>query len=361
MPRKPSNSSNHSKPGILKIAAELGVSTATVSRALRPETAHMVSEERRKQILDLADRMHFSPNPGARMIRKGINTTLTVIVPLDESIFFSEFYSRFLSGTLRSAAARDWDVQIRTLKRKPGANFRETMQHISMDSSGIIYMAEPLSKTELDQLQDYHRPLIMTKAVLPHDVDVSSLGLPVVGVNNLTGSRSAISLLQQLGHNKIGLLLGPHKSRDAFERRTGYLEIIKSADLDTRPEWIIEGSFNVEGGRCSMEKLLACDEWPTAICCASDEIAFGAITAMNACGKQCPEDLSIVGFDDGFWATMSRPALTTVRQPLADMAERAVVAIMEAANSRGQNHPPQPAELATSLVIRESTKMVSHS
>ena len=349
-----SNKSNSTKTGILKIAADLGVSTATVSRALRPETAHMVSDERRKKILDLADQMHFSPNPGARMLRKGANTTLTVVVPLDETIFFSEFYSRFLSGTLRSAAARGWDVQIRTLSHKQG-NFREKIQHIGMDAAGVIYLAEPLNDQQVEQLKGYKRPLIMTKAALPTTVDVPHMGLPVVGVNNHAGAKSAISLVQQLGHKKIGLLLGPNESRDATERKAGYLEVIHNSDLDVRPEWIIEGAFNVEGGRSLMEQLLKCNELPTAICCASDEIAFGAISVMQLAGYRCPEDISVVGFDDGFWATMCRPSLTTVRQPLADMAERAVVAILEAAGSKGKAHPPQPAELPTSLVIRDST------
>jgi len=356
-PKTPRSNSN--KTGILKIAAELGVSVATVSRALRPETAHMVSDDRRKQILDLAEHLQFSPNPGARMLRRGINTSLTVVVPLDETIFFSEFYSRFLSGTLRSAAARGWDVQIRTLKRKPGANFRETMQHIGMEASGVIYMAEPLNEHEVQQLKGYKRPLIMTKAALPAHIDVSKVGFPVVGVNNLTGANSAISLLQQLGHKRIGLLLGPSESRDASERKAGYLDVIRHSKLDVRPEWTIQGAFNVEGGRSMMEQLLKCQDLPTAICCASDEIAFGAISVMQVAGIQCPRDMSVVGFDDGFWATMCRPSLTTVRQPLADMAERAVVAILEAASSKGKIHPPQPAELPTSLVIRDSTQLFS--
>lgn len=139
-----SSSSRPTRVGIVQIAERLGVSPSTVSRALRPETAHLVSAETRKVILDLAEQQNFSPNPGARMLRRGINSTLTVVVPLDENIFFSEFYGRFLAGTLHAAAARGWGVQICTLNRKPGASFREAMQHLSMDSSGIIYLAEPL-------------------------------------------------------------------------------------------------------------------------------------------------------------------------------------------------------------------------
>src|ERR1035438_10606027 len=94
------------KDGIVQIATRLGVSPSTVSRALRQETAHLVSAARRKEILDLADRLRFSPNPGARILRQGLNPTLTVVVPLDENIFFSEFYGRFLSGSLDRKSTR---------------------------------------------------------------------------------------------------------------------------------------------------------------------------------------------------------------------------------------------------------------
>jgi DNA-binding LacI/PurR family transcriptional regulator len=317
-----------------------------------------VSADRRKQILDLAEKQRFSPNPGARMLRRGINSTLTVVVPLDESIFFSEFYGRFLAGALHAAAARGWDVQIRTLKRSPGTAFRETMQHIGMDTSGVIYLAEPLSSSEMAQLKGYRRPLVLTKAALPLEAKVVDLDIPVVGVDNAGGARSAISLLLQLGHRRIGLLLGPRESRDASERKAGYFETLRAAGVETRADWVIEAGFTADGGRTAMETMLSRAEQPTAVCCASDEIAFGAITAIQAAGRQCPVDFSVVGFDDGFWATMSRPALTTIRQPLADMAERAVAAIIEAASAQGKRHPPPSGDLPASLVIRDSTRVV---
>ena len=89
MPERPTSRTH--RAGIVQIATRLGVSASTVSRALRPETAQLVREDRRKSILDLAEKLHFSPNPGARMLRKGVNASLTVVVPHDENIFFSEF------------------------------------------------------------------------------------------------------------------------------------------------------------------------------------------------------------------------------------------------------------------------------
>jgi DNA-binding LacI/PurR family transcriptional regulator len=108
-----------------------------------------------------------------------------------------------------------------------------------------------------------------------------------------------------------------------------------------------------------MTRLLQGSSRPTAVCCANDEIAFGAIQAARAEGIRCPEDLSIVGFDDGLWATASRPALTTIRQPLADLAERAVSLVVEAASSPGKSRHAVLNDMPAALVIRESTQSVS--
>lgn len=344
------------KTGIVQIAAKLGVSPSTVSRALRPETAHLVREDRRKEILDLAEKQHFSPNLGARMLRKGVNNTLTVVVPLDENIFFSEYYGRFLAGTLHAAAARGWGVHICTLQRKEGGSFREAMQHIALNSSGLIYLAEPLSQVDVQELKGYRRPFVLTKSALPPGVRAAELGIPVIGVDNLAGARSVASLLLQLGHRKIGLLLGPAGSRDVDERRRGYLEMLERAGAKPRQEWIFEGPFSAETGRAGLAQLLRCSDRPTAICCANDEIAFGAINAAHVAGLRCPDDISIVGFDDGIWANACQPGLTTVRQPLADMAERAVGLIVEAASAAGQTMRVVVDDMPAPMMIRESTK-----
>ena len=355
MPNPPLSKSTATRAGIVQIAARLGVSPSTVSRALRPETAHLVQAERRKAILDLAEQQHFSPNPSARILRKGINSTLTVVVPLDENIFFSEYYGRFLSGTLHAAAVRGWDVHISTLRRAPGTSFRQAMQYLGLDTSGIIYLAEPLSRGDVQELRGYRRPFIMTKSALAPDVKAGELDLPVVGVDNFAGAQTAVNLLLQLGHRRIGLVLGPGGSRDAVERRLGYLSVLEKNSAVPRPEWIREGPFSSETGRTGMTALLEGKERPTAVCCASDEIAFGAIHAARVMGFRCPKDISIVGFDDGLWATACRPALTTIRQPLADLAERAVSLLVEAVSAPGKAHRSALTDMPAAMVIREST------
>jgi len=358
MARSSSKASGVDKPGIRLIASELGISVSTVSRALRTETAHLVSAERRKKILEMADYMHFTPNPGARMLRNGINANLTVIVPLDESLFYSEFYGRFLGGVLHNADARGWDVQIQTLKKKEGIDISETMQMIGMNTSGIIYLGEPLTCHDMERLTKYRRPLVLTKASMPCNFDIKSTKIQVVGVDNIGGAYSAVQLLQQLGHKDVGLFLGPSTSRDAHERHIGYKKALDESNSKTPPEWIFEvSSFNFDGGREAMQKLLKSRDLPTAICCASDEIAFGAITELQTAGLRCPEDISIIGFDDGIWATRTRPALTTVSQPLSDMTERAVNIIIEESTSTRRRHI-QATEMSAPLVLRQSTRSI---
>jgi DNA-binding LacI/PurR family transcriptional regulator len=354
----PRSTSSSDRAGIVEIATRLSVSPSTVSRALRPETAHLVQAERRKKIIELADKLHFTPNRGARMLRQGVNAILTVVVPFDENIFFSEFYGRFLSGTLAAAATRGWDVHISTLRRAPGSDFRETLQHVSLDTSGVIYLGEPLTRTEAESLRGYRRPLVLTKSALPNDIPVGDLGVPVVGVDNLTGARSAAALLLQLGHRRIGLIMGPPGSRDSHERKQGYLEVLQRAGVSPRDSWVFEGRFNADTGRTGIAALFSGAERPTAVCCASDEIAFGALDGARVAGLRCPEDFSVVGFDDGPWATICRPALTTIRQPLSDLAERAVSLIVEAATHPNRAPPRVNGDFPAAIVIRESTRAV---
>ncbi|HEY4301871.1 MAG TPA: LacI family DNA-binding transcriptional regulator [Candidatus Didemnitutus sp.] len=358
MPHSDPTAPGNSRAGIVQIAQRIGVSASTVSRALRPETAHLVKADRRKQILDLADALHFMPNVGARIIRHGGSASLTVVVPHDENIFFSEYYGRFLSCILHAAAGRNWDVHISTLRRHPDQNLRQTLQHFSLETSGIIYLGEPFTMEDLEHLRGYRRPLVLTQSSLPPTLDVRDLGVHVIGVDNFSGAKSAASLLRQLGHREIGLVLGPSASRDAYERRRGYLEILQRDGATVRPEWIFEGPFSHDTGRDGFAAIFAGREKPTALCCANDEISFGVIDAARAAGIRCPEDLSLVGFDDGPWALACRPTLTTIRQPLTDLAERAVALVVEASHAPAAARRILHNEMPAALVIRESTRAI---
>jgi DNA-binding LacI/PurR family transcriptional regulator len=130
--------------GIRLMAQKLGVSTATISRALSPETSHLVKEERRKAILELADKMRYRPNPGARLIQRGMSSTIGVLIPGDEDVFFSEFYGRFMGGMIQAIKDTDWEVRINALK-DGSENVLDEFRRVGLGCSGLIYAGLPLT------------------------------------------------------------------------------------------------------------------------------------------------------------------------------------------------------------------------
>jgi LacI family repressor for deo operon, udp, cdd, tsx, nupC, and nupG len=344
---------NKELTGIRLIADKLGVSTATISRALSPETSHLVKEERRKEILELADKMRYRPNPGARLIQRGINPTIGVLIPGEEDVFFSEFYGRFMGGMIQAIKDTDWEVRINALKGDCG-NVLDEFRRIGLGCSGLIYAGHPLTTEEMDHLSQYHSPLILLSSVIPPDYPIEKVGCHVLGVDNYNGAIAASKYIAQQGHKRIGLIVGPEESRDFSERTKGYIEGLRQAKIKIADDMIFQASYDQESGRAGCEYFLGKDSVPTALICASDNIAFGVLDYAKDHGVSCPKDVSIIGFDDGPWAIACSPKLTTVRQPLGALTARAVEIIMQTVADTSADHR-QRVNLAAVLNIREST------
>ncbi len=333
------------------IAEQLGISVATVSRALRPETADMVKESTRREILEISDRLKFVPNPGARLLQRGITQNLTIVIPPDEDVVFSQFYGRLLTGVMHAATGSGWEVRMATLAHRDGS-FVEALRAVGQGSSGVIFAGIPLTSSQLAELAEYHRPLVLFRSSLPPGVPDSDVSCDVLKVDNEGGAIAAVGHLAGLGHKRIGILSGPVESRDFAERLNGYREGLSRNGLTFQENYLQGGSFDVQSGREGCRRLLGEKDPPTAILCANDSLAFGALDFSKEAGLSCPKQISIVGFDDGPWAQTCYPPLTTVRQPLARLAKRAVELIIAAAT--GESAPGKdvfPAE----LVVRGST------
>lgn len=342
------------KSGIRLIAEKLGISPATVSRALREETAHLVKEERRKQIVEMADKMQFRPNPGARLLQRGLNPLIAVVIPSDEDVFFSEFYGRLMSGVLHAVAETEWDVRIATMHTRTG-NIIDDLRRVAMDTSGLIYAGHPLTEKEVLSLKDYHRPLVLMKSIIPPSLPLEEVQAHVIGVENTEGAVTAAKYLSQLGHERIGLLTGPASSRDFSERCEGYIQGLEDAGIAVPGEYIFEGSYDHDAGRQGCQKLMALAHPPTALLCANDAIALGALDYAKESGMKCPRDLSIIGFDDGPWAQSCFPKLSTIRQPLRQLAERSVNILMKSATKVVSTSHLENTNLQVTLTIRDST------
>ena len=175
-----------------------------------------------------------------------------------------------------------------------------------------------------------------------------------IGSANWAGGFAAAQHLLALGHRRIGMISGPEDMLCSVARVDGYRSALERAGIAFEPELLRAGDFHVAGGRRAASQLLDLGEPPTAIFAGSDLQALGVYEAARPRGVRIPEDLSVVGYDDLRIARWVGPPLTTIRQPLTEMAETAARMLI-----RMSEDPEAPVnqrfDLATSLVVREST------
>jgi DNA-binding LacI/PurR family transcriptional regulator len=183
-------------------------------------------------------------------------------------------------------------------------------------------------------------------------------GIRSVGTTNWQGGLAATRHLIELGHRRIAVIGGPERLWSSRARLAGYRAALQAAGLAADPALLRRDDFCAPGGRRQAGYLLDQPEPPTAIVAGNDSQAFGVLQALGERGLRAPGDLSVVGFDDVPVADWATPALTTVRQPLAAMAATAFRMLRSTA--AGEDTEPHHVELATTLVVRESTGPPPH-
>ena len=159
--------------------------------------------------------------------------------------------------------------------------------------------------------------------------------------------------LLSLGHRHIGFIAGPDDHIAARERMTGYCDALAQVE-GAGPPMVMPGDFTFLSGMESAQKLLACEQPPTAIFAANDDMAAGALAAANQSGIRVPTQLSIAGFDDSTTARLAWPPLTTIRQPIAAMTAAAIRYLIAAAGTGGSAPPVERIEIPFTLVTRGS-------
>ncbi|MEU1090448.1 LacI family DNA-binding transcriptional regulator [Streptomyces sp. NPDC005576] len=212
---------------------------------------------------------------------------------------------------------------------------------------GVVLVFSALPVEFKQQLRSRSIPFVIIDPAGDPEPDV-----PSVGSANWSGGLAATRHLIELGHRRIGIITGPEDMICSLARLDGYRSAMSMAGLEASSDLVLYGDFHVEGGYDRTMELLALPDPPTAIFAGSDLQALGVLEAARVSGLRVPHDLSVVGFDDVPIARWSSPALTTVHQPLRQMAEEAVQMLI-----RLRDEAPMTTrmELATSLVVRNST------
>ena len=324
-----------------ELAAAAGVSLSTVSKVLNGRTD--VAAATRDRVESLLDQHGYQ----RRMGLPNRNTLIELVFPELETAWAMEIIrgveniarqnglSVVLteSGT-RHSPAPDWITGV--LRRRP---------------VGVVLVFSDLAEDSKAQLRSRAIPFVVVDPAGDPAPDV-----PSVGSANWSGGLAATRHLIELGHERIAAITGPEDMMCSLARLDGYRSAMNSAGLPIDEELLAFGNFQVDGGRDRARVLLAMDNRPTAIFAGSDLQALGVLDAARSLGLQVPRDLSVVGYDDLQLAEWSSPALTTVHQPLTQMAEEAARLVIRMSEEELESIPRM--DLATRLVVRESTAAV---
>lgn len=332
------------KPTLAAIARLTGVSTPTVSKVVNGRGD--VAESTRAKILAALEEAGYE-SPGHRRISEGPQ-----IVEVAFDSVTSNYSSALLNGILDGAAETGAEivVGISGSSRGPGADLdRKAQRMVDGARTGLIVVTSAFTPSHLAAFRRRRVPVVVVDPLNPPPAGVVS-----VGATNWAGGRAAAEHLLDLGHERIAYLGGPESAECNQARLHGYLSALMARGFSVKPGYVIHGGgFRTECGISGLTALLALEEAPTAIFAGSDAIAVGVLREARRRGIRVPEDLSLVGFDGTALAEDSVPALTSVAQPLHDMGRIALRTLLR--QSRGEQLDSHRVELATQLVVREST------
>jgi LacI family transcriptional regulator, xylobiose transport system transcriptional regulator len=336
MPRSTRN--GPSRPTIAFIAEQTGVSVPTVSKVINGRTD--VSSETRRRVEAAIIEHHYQRAP--RSVARS---------PLIEVIFHeleTEWALEIVRGVERVAVRRHLAVVLTEMqgRRRPGRDWIDGV--LARRPTGVIAVFSDLSTTMREQLRTRGIPfVILDPAGEPlHDT-------PSIGATNWNGGLTATRHLLGLGHRRIAVIGGPAEILCSRARMDGFRAAMDEAGVPIDVRLVSHGAFEVDEGIATGRALLGRPDRPTAIITGNDLQALGVYQAAREARLHIPEDLSVVGFDDLPVARWVGPPLTTVRQPLIEMAEAAAELVLEL--GRGE-HPAQlRVEFATELIVREST------
>lgn len=330
------------------LAARLDVSAATVSRALNGRSG--VSRQLQEEILRVASDAGYV-TPSARRVpqnRAGASTpVIGVIVPELENPVFPAFAS-----VMTTMLVEQGFLPMLCSQSVPGVSEDTWLSLLTAHgATGAIVVSGMHADTHADTAR-YHRlrdagiGLVLVNGQRP-DLDAT-----FVSVDDASAVGIAVDHLVSLGHRRVGLALGPERYVPVIRKAKGFKRALaRHGDAVDREPLITHSIFSLEGGFLAAGELL--DQGATALICASDVMALGAIRAAHSRGLEVPNHVSIVGFDDSHFSAHVDPALTTVRQPVRAMATTSVRALIE--ELRNGVRTTSELLFAPELVVRGST------
>jgi DNA-binding LacI/PurR family transcriptional regulator len=325
-------------PTIAQLAELAGVSMATVSKVVNGRS--QVAPETRAMVEGLI-RQH-----GYRRQRRRMNPAAAVEVVFHE--LAGDYPVEIIKGVGQVVRAHHMALMVSELQGRhmPGSDLIEDL--LRRRPAGVIAVYSGVTPGQRERLAQREIPL-----VLLDPTGEPGHGVPSVGAGNWNGGLAATHHLVNLGHRRIAIITGPADALSSRARLDGYRAALDSAGVPIDPDLICQGDFQIQDGLTHTHRLLRLPDPPTAIFTCNDGQAMGVYRAAHELGLRIPDDLSVVGFDDMPPMRWVIPPLTTVRQPLTEMAAAATAMLVKLA--KGEPLQQNRVEFATELIVRGST------
>lgn len=342
------------------VAARAGVSIATVSHVIND--TRFVSDETRQKVLDAIKDLNYRPNAIARSLVTNSTRTIGLVV----SDITNPFFTAAARGVEDGMISYGYNTIFCNTDEDPQRE--ENYLHLlaTQQIDGLIITPTGMPTTSLLALAEARVPIVQLDRCAP------GLEAPLVAVNNEDGAYRAIRYLLDLGHRRIAFLMGIDTVSTQIERLNGWKRALQESNLPIEDELIIRADPRFYGTVPGLSEpltrpapnllrmpsayevlqgLLKLPNRPSAIFVANNQLTLGTLFAFKECRLRCPEDISLISFDDFDWAALFSPALTVVRQPTYQLGHMAAHLLMQMINEEPITIPePLPVE----LVMRSS-------
>ncbi|MBW8881638.1 MAG: LacI family DNA-binding transcriptional regulator [Asticcacaulis sp.] len=327
------------------VARHVGVSPMTVSRVINGEKN--VRDETRAKVLASVEALNYSPNLAARSLATQDSARIGLLYSNPSVAFLSEFLLGILSESSQCGA----QLLIESCEGPEGASGAlEKMKAAGCD--GVI-LSPPLSDSSrvAKVLTEMNLPFVCVAMARPDPA------VCCVAIDDFKAAFAMTRRLIELGHSHIGFIKGHPNAYASQMRYEGFESAMIKAGLKIDPTMVAQGYFTYRSGFDAAERLLTRKDRPTAIFCSNDDMAAGAVATANRLGMEVPDHVSIVGFDDTAMASSVWPELTTVRQPIADMASLSVRLMVDQIRARrtGKSFDPVREIRDFALIERQSS------
>ena len=324
-----------------EIAKLAGVSSATVSRVINGSA--LVTEETTRRIQRIIQELNFVPNNSAIHLKNGKSQIFGIVIPDLTNPFFTELVMIF-EGLL---VEDEKELLVATTDFHGTRLQRSVRRMLLRRVDGVALLTSELEAAALESLVQNRIPVVTT------DHYRIGNGHSDITVDFASGMTHLVAHLKELGHRNVGFIGGTDGLATSRVRRGSFLDAVVKQGLSSREEWLVEGNFKIDGGVSAMLKILSAGETPTAVVCANDLTAIGALRTAHEKGIRVPLDISITGCDDIEMADIVYPPLTTLRISRREYATMLIEALRMAGEDLSK--PGQLFKMPMKLVVREST------